>query len=192
MPRAGLSPQVVVDEAARLVDQTGPEGLSLSALATRLTVAQPSLYKHVAGLDDLHARLASLAASEVVDTVRRAVTGRARADAVQALAIAYRRYAREHPGRYRYILRPLPGNVEHAAVSAQLLEVLEAVLAGYGIADASALVDAVRFLRSALHGFVSLEIEGGFAMRRSVDASFDRLVDALDTAFLSWTPPRTA
>ena len=38
-------------------------------------------------------------------------------------------------------------------------------------------------LRSALHGFVSLETSGGFGLPVNIDHSFDRLVDALITAF---------
>jgi hypothetical protein len=42
-------------------------------------------------------------------------------------------------------------------------------------------IDAIRVVRSALHGFVALERGGGFAMARDVDASFERLVDVLVT-----------
>ncbi|MBA2637496.1 MAG: helix-turn-helix transcriptional regulator [Solirubrobacterales bacterium] len=59
MPRAGLSPNVLVDEAALLVDEHGLEALSLSALADRVGVRPPSLYKHVAGADDLRRRLSA-------------------------------------------------------------------------------------------------------------------------------------
>ena len=53
MPRAGLSPRVVVDLALEVVDDGGPSGwadLGLSAVAHRAGVAVPSLYKHVDGL----------------------------------------------------------------------------------------------------------------------------------------------
>jgi hypothetical protein len=60
------------------------------------------------------------------------------------------------------------------------------VLAGYRLVEEDDLVDAARLLRSALHGFVSLELEGGFAMARSVDRSFERLVSSLDTALAGW------
>ncbi|NUS52269.1 MAG: TetR family transcriptional regulator, partial [Nocardioidaceae bacterium] len=65
MPRAGLSPDVVVAEAAVLVDETGAAQLTLAALAKRFGVALPSLYKHVGGRDDLHARLAATVAGEL-------------------------------------------------------------------------------------------------------------------------------
>lgn len=46
--------------------------------------------------------------------------------------------------------------------------------------------DATRALRSALHGFVSLEAAGGFGLPRDVDRSFSRLVTAVDSAFKDW------
>ena len=54
-----------------------------------------------------------------------------------------------------------------------------AVLRGYGL-DEDGTVHATRAVRSALHGFVSLEAAGGFGLPQDVDASYDRLVDLLD------------
>jgi hypothetical protein len=102
------------------------------------------------------------------------------------VAAAYRSYALEHPGRYGYMLRPRAGDEEHTRASGEILEVLGGVLAGYGIEDPDTVVDAIRFLRSALHGFVVLEIAGGFAMDRPVDTSFEAAVQALDRALRSW------
>ena len=186
MPRAGLSPDVVVAEAARLVDADGAGALTLAALATRFGVAQPSLYKHVGGLEDLHGRLALLAARDLAATLRRAVGGRSRRDAVAAAAAAYRDYARLHPGTYAYLLRPRAGDAAQAEAARDILEVLAAVLASYGIESEDAQVDALRFLRSSLHGFVALETGGGFAMTRPVEASFDAMVAALDHSFAAW------
>jgi AcrR family transcriptional regulator len=187
VPRAGLSPDVVVAEAARLVDEVGTGRLTLAALAQRFGVALPSLYKHVDGLDDLHSRLAVLAARDLGAALRRAATGKAQADATTAVAAAYRSYAREHPGRYGYLLSPRAGDEEHARASGEILAVLADVLAGYGIEDPDTVVDAIRFLRGALHGFVVLEIAGGFALDRPVDESFDAAVAALDRSLRSWS-----
>ena len=75
MPRAGLSTDVVVAEAARLVDLDGAGALTLRAVAESFGVAQPSLYKHIGGLDDLHHRLALVA--DAVDRLARAAGRRA-------------------------------------------------------------------------------------------------------------------
>jgi AcrR family transcriptional regulator len=186
VPRAGLSPDVVVAEAARMVDAEGTSALTLAALAQRFGVAQPSLYKHVGGLDDLHGRLAVVATRDLGAALRRAASGRSGAAATAAVATAYRDYAREHPGSYGYLLRARPEDPAHAEAAREVIDVLGDVLAGYGIADEDAVVDAVRFLRSALHGFVALELAGGFAMARPVDVSFDVFVAAIDHALSSW------
>jgi AcrR family transcriptional regulator len=176
----------VVAEAAREVDEQGAATLTLAGLAQRFGVAQPSLYKHVAGLADLHARLAVLTAGELADRLRTAAIGRAGADATAAVAQAYRDYARGHPGRYGYLLRPRPEDEAHERASGEVLDVLFGVLAGYGISTSPAAVDAARFVRSVLHGFVSLETAGGFAMDRPVDDSFAQLVGSLDRALRTW------
>jgi dethiobiotin synthetase len=62
---------------------------------------------------------------------------------------------------------------------------LAAVLKGYQIEGAD-MIDAVRMMRAALHGFVSIETAGGFGIPQSVDATFARLVDTLDAAWSTW------
>ncbi|SFT47522.1 hypothetical protein SAMN04487904_102357 [Actinopolyspora lacussalsi subsp. righensis] len=43
-------------------------------------------------------------------------------------------------------------------------------------------VDAARYVRSTLHGFVGLELAGGFEIPRSFEHGFDRLTDAARAA----------
>jgi hypothetical protein len=118
--------------------------------------------------------------------MRRAATGRAGRDATAAVAAAYRDFALRHPGCYGYLLRPRPGDEEHALLSKEILDILYDVFAGYGIERDEDAVDAARLVRSLLHGWVALETGGGFAMPRSVDRSFDRLVDSLDGTLAAW------
>jgi hypothetical protein len=76
----------------------------------------------------------------------------------------------------------MPGDVEDEAASAAAVKVVLDVLSGYHL-DGDAAIDATRTLRSALHGFVSLETSGGFGLPVNIDHSFKRLVDALITVF---------
>jgi hypothetical protein len=90
------------------------------------------------------------------------------------------------PGIYAGTVRaPDPDDEEHTEAVGQLLAVVFAVLAGYGI-DGDDAIDATRALHATLHGFVTLEREGSFKMARSVDTSFNRLLGALDDAFQNW------
>ena len=75
---------------------------------------------------------------------------------------------------------------EFQAAGAEAVGLIVAVLRGYGLEGESA-IHAVRAIRSALHGFVTLEREGGFGLPVDIDDSFDRLVSMLD-AGLAATP----
>jgi AcrR family transcriptional regulator len=176
MARAGLHPDAVVDAAARIADAEGLDAVTLARLASELGVRTPSLYSHIAGLEDLRARLAARGARELADAMQEAAAGRARGDALRAVAGAYREYAREHPGSYAAAQRAtdLSGDA-----GARAVRVFAAVLAGYGLSGDDA-IHATRAVRAALHGFAALESGGGFGMPQSVDASFDRLVALLD------------
>jgi AcrR family transcriptional regulator len=187
MPRAGLTETRVVEEGERIADEVGLSSLTLAALAERLGVRQPSLYKHVAGTDGLRRSISIRAKSDLAGVLRRATVGRARGDAIDSMAHAYRAWAKKHPGRYAAAQRaPVPGDHDDDAASAEVVQVAFDVMAGYGLRDDDA-VDAIRGLRAALHGFVTLEAEGGFGLPVDIDRSFDRLVSGLANHFRTLT-----
>lgn len=187
MPRAGLTEARVVDEGERIADEVGLANLTLAALAERLGVRQPSLYKHIAGTDGLRRSIAVRAKHELAGVLGRAAIGRARGDAIVSMSRAYRAWAKEHPGRYAAAQsKPVPGDREDEIASASVVRVAGDVMAGYDLHDDDA-IDAIRALRAALHGFVTLEAAGGFGLAVDVDRSFDRLVAGLTTAFARWS-----
>jgi AcrR family transcriptional regulator len=186
VPRAGLTPEVVGAEAARLADEVGYDRITLAAIADRFGVAVPSLYKHVDGLGGLQHSVSVLAVRELGAALDAAIGIATGDDALRLLADAYRNYARAHPGRYAATIRaPDPDDGELKAASDAVLEVVFRVLSGYGLAGNDA-IDATRALRAALHGFISLEAAGGFGMPRDVDRSYDRLIEALAAALRNW------
>jgi AcrR family transcriptional regulator len=186
VPRAGLTPAIVVEEAAKLADEIGLDRLTLAAVAQKLGVALPSLYKHIRGLAALQQSLAARAVNELAAALSAAAVGRSGRQALVAIATAYRSYAHAHPGRYAATLRAAdPADPDHVAAGEAAVAVIYAVLAGYGLSGPAA-IDATRCLRSALHGFVALEAVGGFGLPQDIDRSYDRLVAALDQAFTSW------
>ena len=178
MPRAGLHPDAVVAAGAALADETGFAALTMGALAERLGVRTPSLYKHVASQEDLHRRIAALALTEAGDAVGAAIQGRSGRDALAAAAHALRDFVVTHPGRYAATVGLTPTGPDDpvAVAAARGLAPFEAVLRGYDVA-AEDRVHALRALRSVFHGFATLEADGGFQFSTTVDDSFDWLVD---------------
>lgn len=185
MPRAGLTPEIVVAEAAKVADASGFEGLTLATVAHRFGVAVPSLYKHIDGLDALRREVAL----QGFNGLGEALATEDRGDGgIRSLAHAYRNFARSHPGLYAATLRaPDPDDDEATAASARALDVVLRVLSGYGLSGDDA-IDAARTLRAALHGFLHLESLGGFGLPRDVDRSFARLVEILDSALRGGNP----
>jgi AcrR family transcriptional regulator len=192
VPRAGLTQTRVVEEAELIADEDGLARLTLAAVAGRLGVRQPSLYKHIDGMDGLQRRIAVRAKNEMAAILARAAVGRSRGDAIVSMARAYRAWALQHPGRYAAMQRaPVAGDADDEAASRATVQVTFDVLAGFGLHDDDA-IDATRALRSALHGFVTLETSGGFGLPADIDRSFDRLVRGLVRAFFGWGPELTA
>jgi AcrR family transcriptional regulator len=187
----------VVTAAAELADEAGFDRLSLAALAARLGVRLPSLYKHIDSLDGLRRDVAVLAVTELGAVMSAAAIGRAGSDALRAVASAYRHYGQAHPGRYAATVRaPAADDAEHTAAAESVLRVVLAVLAGYGLTGNDA-IDATRALRATLHGFVALEAGGGFGMPVDVDRSYTWLVDGFDATLHRWAdtdrlPPTTS
>lgn len=177
-PRPGLTRDRLVAAATELIDREGLEALSLARLARRFGVKTPSLYNHVDGLAGLRDAVRLAGIETLGDALSRAALGRSGGTALRAVAHAYRAFAREHPGLYPLTLAPGAG-AEEGAAAGRVVEVVTAVLRGYGLEGDGAL-HATRVLRSALHGFTDLERAGGFGLPLDVDASFEALLDALD------------
>ncbi|GAB3555912.1 AcrR family transcriptional regulator [Actinopolyspora lacussalsi] len=186
MPRAGLSAERLIGEAAELADEVGFEQVTVSALARRFGVRVASLYSHLDGSHDLRTRIALLALEELTDRAAAELAGRAGRDALAAFADVYRDYARQHPGRYaasRYRLDP-----ETAAASAGVrhARLLRSVLRGYDLTGDEQ-THAVRLLGSVFHGYVSLELEGGFSHSAPDSGqSWARIVEVLDALLRNW------
>lgn len=179
MPRAGLGPEAVVDLALAVVDDGGPSGyadLTLSAVAARAGVAVPSLYKHVDGLPALRIAVAARCVDELTAVLEAADTGRDPAEWLWELASAVRRYALAHPGRYRAAEGAEATTLGDRAE--RPVAVIARAVAALG-APPDRWVDQVRALRSAVHGFVEIELAGGFGMPEDVDLSFRYLVETL-------------
>lgn len=65
-------------------------------------------------------------------------------------------------------------------------EMTRAILRGYRLSEPDE-TDAVRMMHGTFHGFVSLELSGGFRhTARPAEASWARALDALDAVLRNW------
>ena len=179
MAKRRLNRAIVVAEAAVLVDEQGRDELALGGLAERLGVQPSALYNHVDGIDALRYELAVLATTNLADALRGALVARSGADAVRAITRAHRRFAHEHPGQYASTLLPPEGRGDDLATAQEAVTDLFVLLMESGGLAGDDAVHTARLVRSALHGFVSLESIEALTQPQDRDLSFERLVEML-------------
>jgi AcrR family transcriptional regulator len=154
----------VVAAARDLLEQEGPEALTMRRLAERLGIQAPSLYKHVADKADLEVELVAAGLREVGDAMAAA------GPTLAGIGAAYRAWARAHPHLYALVTeRPLPRHrlpfgLEAAAAAPLLAAVPDEHRARAAWAGA--------------HGLVSLELAGRFPPDADLDAAWEAFVAA--------------
>ncbi|MFJ2815351.1 TetR/AcrR family transcriptional regulator [Streptomyces sp. NPDC087294] len=186
MVRVGLTAERLALAGAELADEVGFEQVTVSALARRFDVKVASLYSHVRNSHDLKTRIALLVLAEMADRAASALAGRAGKDALVALANVYRDYARAHPGRYAASRLRLDPATAAASAGVRHAQMTRAVLRGYDLTEPDQ-THAVRLLGSTFHGYVSLELAGGFSHSApDSQESWTRVLDALDALLRAW------
>lgn len=177
MARVRLSVLGITRSAIAVVDRSGFDGLSLTAVATDLEVGPSALYSHIEGLEGLRCLVATAATRNLTEAVRDAALGTAGAEALTSMGLAYRRFFLERPGQFATILRaPAEGDAELASANAALLSVFVLVFRAMGLDENEARL-AARSTRSALHGFLVLEHHSG--THDAHDAEYRYLLETL-------------
>ncbi|MBO3675738.1 TetR/AcrR family transcriptional regulator [Streptomyces sp. NEAU-YJ-81] len=189
MGQVGLTTERLTQAGAELADELGFDQVTVSELARRFDVKVASLYSHLKNGQDLKTRIALLALEELADRAAEALAGRAGKDALTAFANVYRDYAREHPGRYAAAQLRLDPEAAAASAGVRHAQMTRAILRGYDLTEPDQ-THAVRLLGSVFHGYVSLEMGGGFSHSApDSEESWSRTLDALDALLRNWPAP---
>ena len=168
----------IVIAAQDLLEQDGLAGLTMQAVAHRVGVRAPSLYKRVQGRDRLIQLVAEATLTDLAERLDAAGDPRELAD-------LFRAFGHERPAAFQLVMTPGAGtpvaNTEFAiAASAPMLRVARE-LAG----EAHAL-EAARTLTAWAAGFVSMELNRGFNLDGNVDDAWEfgvtRIVYAITAA----------
>ncbi len=176
--RIGISIDDVVRAATEIADRVGLENLTLARVAEHLGARSPSLYAHVEGLPGLRRELQLHAARELNSAFEEAVGVLEGREALRAIARTYRSFAIRHPGLFASLLpSPRPGEDDEVYTALAKPAMLVATLvAGLGVSEGK-VIPVVRAIRSAIHGFVTLELANGFGMPYDIEESFEATLD---------------
>ncbi|OLF19294.1 TetR/AcrR family transcriptional regulator [Actinophytocola xanthii] len=175
----------IVGAARTIVEEEGLANLTMQAVAVRVGVRAPSLYKRVRNRDDL-VRLA------IEDTVRElgeqlaavAVGGETRRDLAE-LCRAFRAFAHAHPAGYRLIFAAV-SEVSRPSVGSLSAAAAPVLRAAAELAGPARALEAARTITAWAHGFVSMELANAFNLGGDVERAFEygisRLAAALTTS----------
>ncbi len=189
--KIGLSLEQVVEAAAQVADRDGLDALSLASVASTLGVRSPSLYHHVDGLAGLRRQLSIHASGLLAAEVADSAVGLESAEALRAIAEQLRSFARRHPGLYdSFLPSPTPQeDPEVAAALARPTTVVGSVLVEMGV-DPATVIPLIRALRASVHGFVHLEMRGGFGLPDDIDDSFATTINLVIEAIATHVTSR--
>ena len=162
--------------AAEIADRDGLDALSLTSLASSLGVRPPSLYSHVDGLAGLRRQLALHAAGLLTAEVAASVEGLEATDALRAIAGRLRSFAHRHPGLYDRSCRPPLPRRTPSWPPPSTSPWRSSGRPWPRWASTRVRGSARAGVRASVHGFVDLELRGGFGLPDDIDDSFDAAI----------------
>ncbi len=133
----------------------------MAAIAASVGVKVPSLYNHVAGLDDIRARVQANAMADLSADLQQAAMGRSGGDALRAMCATLRTFALRRPNRYVAMTRAPVDRVLWFEAAAGADRAVRAALRSFELDEEDVFAALVSLFATA-HGFMSLEIGGAF------------------------------
>ena len=169
---ARTSRQAVVAAARAILEEADLDAVTMAAVAERVGVRGPSLYKHIANRGLLIRAVAEGVATDLGREIERAAAREQDPRAgLRAALIAHRRYVRAHPNGYGLLFAHLhPDSMPDAALVAT--SGLPIVRRMEELVGSERALEAARTLVAWAHGFVSMELAGAFRLGGDVDAAF--------------------
>ncbi|NLP84238.1 TetR/AcrR family transcriptional regulator [Microbacterium sp. CFH 90308] len=166
-PERTTLPEIVA-AGRELLEKGGAAGLTMQAVAERVGVRAPSLYKRVRDRDALVLLVAEATADEL--------TGRLAASGldIAGLARVYRAFAHEHPEGFR-LLYAIDGASESLGRAAG--PVLDATR---GLVGEEHALEAARLVVAWATGFINMELAGAFRLGGDVDNAFEYGLERLE------------
>ncbi|WP_141603507.1 TetR/AcrR family transcriptional regulator [Terrilactibacillus laevilacticus] len=175
--RKKITKKIILDISVEIIAEEGYDALTLSRLAKSLGIKTPSLYNHISNLNQLRQEIAIKAFSHLHETLTDAVIGRSGEAALKEIFHSYVSFMRSHPGLYAAITRvPDPADEHIKEIADNSIDVIFRILEPYQLNKKDE-VHMVRGLRAMAHGFVFIDMQGGFNMDVDIKQSMNESIE---------------
>jgi AcrR family transcriptional regulator len=174
--------EAITAAAREILETQGHAGLTMQAVADRVGVRAPSLYKRVLNRDDLVRIVAEAAIQDLAEKLHAVpITEDIRLDLAE-FAHALRAFAHTCPTAFRLIMGS--GPVTIAPDPELLAHVLAPVFRiATELAGPEHALETARMLTAWATGFITMELAGAFNLGGDLDDAFDYGIAHLASAF---------
>lgn len=173
---AQTSTAAIVAAGRRLLEERGPDALTMRDVADAVGVRAPSLYKRVRGRSDLVRLILEDVADELTAALEAAASGEEPVADLRAMTAAYRGFAHANPVAYTLMYAPqaVPGATARSVRSSATFLRVVAELAGPGHA-----LPAARTIVAWANGFITMELAGAFRLGGDVQQAWEFGLDRI-------------
>jgi AcrR family transcriptional regulator len=181
MPAPARTSRAAIVLAARaLLEEGGLDAVVMGAVAERVGVRGPALYKHVADRAALIRAVGDTVTADLRETLDRAMSGDDPTADLRALALAYRAFVHANPNSYGLLFAHLEPALQpdSKAVAALGRPIVAAVGRLMGEEGPDALAGGRTFVAWA-HGFLSMELAGAFRLGGDLDVAYATGIDLI-------------
>jgi len=169
--------EAILVAAASILRQEGPAALTLRRVAQAVGASTKVIYTAFGGRDGLFDALYTRSFAGLQQAMEDAAAVRPARDRLCAVCNAYRNYALAEPGFYNVMYGDLgrawqapPASIAKASRTFRVLR--ETVAAVRPAADHAAVIQTTRQLWAAMHGLVSLQMQGMLSDEGDFEALF--------------------
>jgi AcrR family transcriptional regulator len=174
--------EAIVQAGCDILESAGAAGLTMQAVAERVGVRAPSLYKRLRNRDDLVRLITEANLRDLGDRLATVGAGTDPRRELADLARAFRAFAHARPMGYRLIFTPSPGlgGPSTEAIGRAVEPVMRVVR---DLAGEQHALEAARTITAWANGFISMELAGAFRLGGDIDQAYEfgiaRITDAL-------------
>lgn len=187
---ARTSSDAIVAAARAILEADGLDALTMQAVAVRVGVRAPSLYKRVADRSALIRAVTDAITQDLAAALRSPHAATDAADELRTIARRYRTFVHANPAGYGLLFANLgPGIAPDGAAMAALGKPIVAATSRLvGEADP---LPAARTIVAWAHGFTSMELAGAFRLGGDIDAAYTIGIDLVLSGISAAASPRS-
>jgi AcrR family transcriptional regulator len=173
----------IVQAGRDILESAGMARLTMQAVADRVGVRPPSLYKRVRSRDELIGLVADATVRDLAERLERVGEVADPRRGLAELARAVRRFAHAHPVGYQLIFAPKP-DIAGPSPDSLTRAVAPVMRVAADLAGEAHALEAARTITAWANGFISMELAGAFQLGGDVERAYEFgiacLTDALD------------